>query len=44
MKHPYRWRNIKNEWDNIFPNVPVEVKVNSNIDEQYGVLSSTGRS
>jgi len=44
LKHPYRWRKIKDDWDEMFSGVPVEVKVNSNIDEQYGILSSTGKS
>ena len=44
LKHPYKWRKIKDNWNRIFSTIPIEVKVNSNIDEQYGLLSSTGRS
>ena len=43
LKHPYKWRKIKDKWNDIFSTITVEVRVNSNIDEQYGVLSSTGR-
>ena len=44
LKHPYKWRKIKDNWDKMFSTIPIEVEVNSNIDEQYGILSSTDRS
>jgi len=44
FKHPYKWRKIKESWDEMFSTIPIEVQVNSDIREQYGVLSTTGRS
>jgi len=43
LKHPYKWRKIKGSWNEMFSTIPIEVQVNSNINEQYGILSSTGR-
>lgn len=43
LKHPYKWKKIKDNWDKIFLDIPIEVIVNSKIDEIYGVLSSTRR-
>ena len=43
LKHPYKWRKVKDNWDKMFSTIPVEVEVKSNIDEQYGILSSTDK-
>ena len=39
FSHPYKWRKIKDHWDEIFPGITIDVKVNSRIEEEYGVLS-----
>ena len=39
FSHPYKWRKIKEHWNEIFPNVTIDVEVNSKIEEEYGVLS-----
>ena len=39
FSHPYKWRKIKEPWNEIFPNVTIDVEVNSKIEEEYGVLS-----
>ncbi len=44
LKHPYKWRNIEKEWEKIFPTLPIEVEVNSKINEEYGILSTTNES
>lgn len=44
LSHPYKWRKIKENWKNIFPAVPIEVEVNSRIQEEYGILSITNES
>lgn len=44
LKHPYKWRKIKDNWNEIFPTIPIEVEVDSKIDEEYGILSITNRS
>lgn len=44
LEHPYKWRKIKDNWEEMFSTIPIEVEVNSNINEQYGILSSTDRS
>lgn len=41
FKHPYKWRQIKDKWDEIFPNVPVEIEVNSKINREYDMLSTS---
>lgn len=32
VEHPYVWKNIKNKWFDIYPKVPVTVKVDLHID------------
>lgn len=44
LKHPYKWRKLKDEWNNIFSTIPIEVEVNSKINQEYGVLSTTNKS
>lgn len=43
LNHPYKWRNIKENWNEMFSTIPIEVEVNSKIKEQYGILSTTGK-
>lgn len=40
FKHPYKWRKIKDKWQEIFPNIDVEIEVNSKIDRSYDILST----
>ena len=41
FKHPYKWKKISDNWDEIFKNVEVEVIVNTKIKSGYGILSLT---
>lgn len=40
FSHPYKWRKLKDKWQDIFPSIPVEIEVNSKIDREYDMLST----
>ena len=37
--HPYKWRELSNNWNDILKNVEFEVVVDSKINNGYGILS-----
>ena len=39
MKHPYKWNKIKDNWENIFNEVPIRIEVESEINRSYNLLS-----
>ena len=39
MKHPYKWNKIKDNWENIFNEVPIRIEVESKINRSYNLLS-----
>ena len=38
LKHPYKYERIKDKWDEIFKEVPIEVSVESRVRRLYDVL------
>lgn len=38
MKHPYKWHNIKENWEEIFSSVPVTVEAKVKINRTYDTL------
>ena len=36
-QHPVRWEKIKDDWDNIFPNLSVDIEVKSRILRTYDI-------
>lgn len=40
FKHPYKWLKIKEQWKEIFYNVPFEVQVTSEINKEYDIVST----
>ena len=40
FKHPYKWLKIKEEWKEIFYNVPFEVQVISELNKEYDIVST----
>jgi spore germination protein KC len=42
-ENPEKWQNIKEDWLDIFPDIPVTVKVTSTIQCSYNLQSATGR-
>lgn len=43
VKHPYKWRVLKDKWKEIFPTIPIEIEVKSQIDRAYNILSITNK-
>ncbi len=39
IKHPYKWNKIKDNWENIFNEVPIRIEVESKINRSYNLLS-----
>lgn len=39
IKHPYKWNKIKDNWKNIFNEVPIRIEANSKINRSYNLLS-----
>lgn len=37
-QHPVRWEKIKDDWDNIFPNLSVDIEVKSRILRTYDII------
>jgi len=41
-KHPYKWEKLKNDWDNIFPELNIEVEVMSKVRRTYDIENPIG--
>lgn len=39
VKHPYKWNKIKDNWENIFYEVPIRIETKAKIDRSYNLLS-----
>lgn len=42
MKHPLKWEKIKDRWDEIYPDLKIELKVRSDIDRSYTIVEPNG--
>lgn len=41
-KYPLRWEKIKDKWDEVYPEIEIEIKVRSNIARSYTVSEPNG--
>lgn len=41
-KHPAKWQNFKDRWDEVFPNLEINVEVKSRINRTYDIREPNG--
>lgn len=39
LKYPYKWANVKENWEEIFKSVPIEVNISSEVRRTYDLFS-----
>jgi len=42
MRYPYKWEKIKDQWNEIYPNLAIHVVVESNIARTYDIVKPNG--
>ena len=42
VSHPYKWQKIEEKWNEIYPNLQLNVNVQAEIQRTYDIIESRG--
>ena len=42
LSHPYKWQKIEERWNEIYPNLQLNVNVQAEIQRTYDIIESRG--